>query len=79
MTRREIAEQSGLSLSQVDRLSLLARWDGVRLDVAERFSLACGVNLARPSRHVDWLRRRPKAIWRGRSDLVLKLLTRLPR
>jgi hypothetical protein len=52
----EIAQRSGLPRSSVADLSLRISWEGVDLDVADRFAAACGVNLTKPGQHLRWLR-----------------------
>lgn len=71
---REIAKRSGLPLATVSRIAYLRTWDSLSLGVIERFSLACGVDVLHPRRHVDWLKRRKKLAWRGRETTVRKLL-----
>ena len=56
MTRRQIASKSGLSLRMVERLSASVVWDGVDVEAASRYAMACGVDLFRPSRMMKYLR-----------------------
>lgn len=56
LSSREIAEISGLDRHTVDRLSTKTSWDGVRVDTAVKFALACGVNHMKKRRHVELLK-----------------------
>lgn len=60
MSHRDIIRRSGLSRKAVRRLSRLDRWDNVPLSVVSRFSIACGINLREPRRHVKNLLRGAK-------------------
>lgn len=57
MSHRDIARASGLSVGCVAKLSRKKSWKGVDIDIAERFSVACGVNLLAPWRAHKYLRR----------------------
>lgn len=74
LSEREIAERSGLSRKHVRTLSHARTWDNIPLATADRFAAGCGVNLAIPWRHVEWLKRRKKIAWRGKEAMVSKLL-----
>lgn len=45
-SHQDIAEDSGLPRSSVADMSQKRSWRGVRIDEADRFAHACGVNLA---------------------------------
>jgi hypothetical protein len=57
MSHRDLAAASGLSKTKVAELSLRRSWEGVPIDVVEAFSKACGVDLLRPGRTWEYLRR----------------------
>lgn len=63
-TDREIAQDSGLSRSYVGHLALRRTWKGIPIDVVVRFSTACGVNLKRPGRTRQFLRKGKRAYLR---------------
>jgi len=58
ITHAELARRSGLSKSKVMDLSFRTSWDGVSIDVLQRFALACGVNHMQTRRTLEYLRRR---------------------
>lgn len=60
MTLADIAEKSGLPVKTIQRISKKARWDDIPLAVADKFALACGVDLLRIRRHVEFMKRRRK-------------------
>lgn len=57
LSHSDISKISGIPRSSVADLSRLTSWDGIPIDVADRFASACGVNLTRPRQHLRWLRR----------------------
>lgn len=57
MSHRDLAAATGLSKTKVAELSLKRSWDGVPIDQVEVFARACGVDLLRPKRAVEYLRR----------------------
>lgn len=58
MTHTEIAIKSGLPLASVAEISMKTSWRGLRIEVIEAFSLACGVDHMRCRRQMEYLRRR---------------------
>jgi len=56
LSNADIAGISGLNHAYVSQLSLKRSWTGIRMDVADRFARACGVDLTRPAPHLRWLR-----------------------
>ncbi len=74
MTLSEIARASGLSLRQVKLMAHRATWRGSRLETVDALAQACGVDVLRPKRHVDWFKRRKKTAWRGRETFVAGVL-----
>ena len=54
MSNAEIAEVSGLDRSTITKLSRLNSWATVKVSTMQCFSLACGVSLLRPSRHISF-------------------------
>lgn len=57
MSHRDIATASGLSKTKVAELSLKRSWEGVPIEQVEAFARACGVDLLRPKRALEYLRR----------------------
>lgn len=70
MSLGDISRASGLSLRQVKIMAHLATWRGTRLDTIDALTQACGVDVLRPKRHIDWFKRRKKTAWRGREAFV---------
>ncbi len=62
MSLRDIARASGLSKSYVAMLAERRSWRGVTLDVADKFSAACGVDLAKVNHANRILRERTKPV-----------------
>ena len=60
LSHAEIAKLSNLSKSTVAELSLKTEWDGVPVDVAVAFALACGVNHLACRAQRDYFKRRIK-------------------
>lgn len=56
LSHSDIAELSGIPRSTVATISKLKTWKTVSFDVADRFSSACGVDLADPREAFKWLR-----------------------
>jgi hypothetical protein len=56
LSHRDIAQRAGLPRQSVADLSRRLSWEGVPLDVADRFAAACGVNLMKPGNHLRALR-----------------------
>lgn len=56
LSPREIATRSGIPLRTVERISGKIMWDSIKVGVAHRFALACGVDLLRQSRTKNYLR-----------------------
>jgi hypothetical protein len=56
MTHSDIAQRSNLPRSTVGDLSHRTSWEGVSIEVADRFATACGVDLTKPGRYIRWLR-----------------------
>ncbi len=78
MTNCNIAFVSGLSLRTVARLSQLRSWRGVTIDVIQKFSMACGVNLVGNKRyHLRFIRSHMKAVYRNATPIQKKMLDRL--
>lgn len=61
MSHRDISKASGLSVGCISKLSMKTSWKGVDIDIVERFSNACGVNLLATSRQKEFLERRKHA------------------
>lgn len=77
MTNAEIARKSGLSIANVDKLARARNWNHCTLKTVAAFAMGCGVDLLRPRRHLDYLRRRKKAQWqasKAHSKYVARLL-----
>ncbi len=74
----EISEISGLSSSTVVRISHRTTWRGMRVETVQRFSLACGVNLAAAdSNHVHFIRHHMRAMLKNANPNQRKMLRRL--
>ncbi len=56
LTHRQLAERSGLARSTVAFLSFRTKWDGLSIDVIQKFSVACGVDLLAPAHAIYLLR-----------------------
>ncbi len=65
MSHLEIARGSGLAKATVAELSFKRTWAGVPVATVSRFSQACGVDLERPRRQIDFLKRRSKTYLLG--------------
>jgi transcriptional regulator with XRE-family HTH domain len=69
LSHEEIAKLAGLSVATVAKLSFQTDWGNVTIDVARRFSEACGVNHLSASAQLDYLRRRKMAhVFRAPSN-----------
>lgn len=77
LSHREIASLSGLSKSTVAALSTKSTWAGISIDTVVKFSRACGVNLAAPSKTLDYIRRRKQAHLKKAKGNQAKLVGRL--
>lgn len=60
MSHSDLAQKSGLSRSYVAIISLRSTWKGIPIDVVQRFSEACGVNLVNPQSAMEFIRRAKK-------------------
>lgn len=60
MSCRDLAVEAGLSKSYVAELSRKRTWAGIPIDVVEKFSLACGVDLTRTRNVKIYIRRNKK-------------------
>lgn len=67
MSVRDIAAASGLSKSKVAELSDRTSWRGIAIEDVVAFSLACGVDLQRPSRVMEYIRR-SKRVYLARAN-----------
>ena len=56
MTLRVIASKSGIPLRSVIRLATRKTWRGVKPEVMDAFTTACGVDLLQPGPHKAYLR-----------------------
>lgn len=54
---REIAQESGLPLHVVKRIARQSSWSNVKIQHAQLFSQACGVDLLRPRMKLFYLKR----------------------
>ncbi len=57
LSNAQIAVLASISKNTVHRLSNRTSWSGFTIDVIMRFSKACGVDLLKPKRQMDYLRR----------------------
>lgn len=60
MSHREIGRKARMSKDTVASLSLKTSWKGVPVDVIDRFSWACGVDIMNPKNAVRFLRKGKK-------------------
>ncbi|HYF35178.1 MAG TPA: hypothetical protein VD994_07830 [Prosthecobacter sp.] len=57
LTRKQLAARSGLSEWFILFVSRLEKWDEVSVSSAQAFSRACGVDLLRPRRVLEYIKR----------------------
>lgn len=74
MGLRELAKRSGLSLTQVHRLSKLKSWATVPLEDVDKFAAACGVRWDRLRVARQFLRRRKKVAWQQNKKVVVETM-----
>lgn len=74
LTVRELAERSGLPRSTVCAISKLTTWRSVAIGDAEKFSRACGVDLLRLRRHIEYVKHRMKSSIRNASPIQRKMI-----
>lgn len=60
LSHTDISKASKLSRSYVAELSRRKNWNGIPIDVVERFSRGCGVNLMVPWKTLEFLRQSKK-------------------
>lgn len=77
MSNQDIADASGLARSTVVKLSKLDRWDGVRLDMIDAFSRACGVDLLAPKTSLLIIRKRRMDYMRQASPQQRRMYVRI--
>lgn len=70
----DLARESKLSRSYVAVLSRKRTWKGIPIDVVERFSSACGVNLMAPSKTREFLKRAKKEHLQNASGAQRKFI-----
>lgn len=68
----EIAKRAGIHRITAIRLGKLTSWRSVTVDMALRFSEACGVNLLHPSDHIEYLKRL-KTVRPRQAKLLMRL------
>jgi hypothetical protein len=56
LTHRQLAERCGLARSTVAILSFRKTWNGLSVDVIQKFSTGCGVDLLAPNRAIHQIR-----------------------
>jgi hypothetical protein len=74
---KDIADESGLSKSFVAVLARRRTWKGIPVDVATRFALACGVNLADPGSTIEYIRTRKKVHLRRANPAQRRMFQRI--
>lgn len=74
MSVSEIARRAGIGRSSVVAISSKTTWRGITLDTIIRFTSACGVNLLRIDRHIDYLRRRKKVAFGDVHARLMKVI-----
>ena len=58
ISNRRLSENSGIPLTTIRRISVRTSWDDVPVAMAQRFSVACGVDLLRQNRSLEYFKRR---------------------
>ena len=77
LSNQDIATASGLARSTVVKISNLDCWNGVRLDMIEAFTTACGVDLLAPKRSLYIIRKRAMDYTRNANHQQRKMYQRL--
>ncbi|HEU4340040.1 MAG TPA: hypothetical protein VFU31_00570 [Candidatus Binatia bacterium] len=77
LSNQDLSDASGLARSTIVKLSKLDRWDGVRLDMIEAFSRACGVDLLSPKTSLLIIRKRAMAYTRNANHQQRRMYRRL--
>lgn len=57
ITNKQIAKASGLSLAMISRISRKPSWKTIPVGIAQRFAEACGHDLLRPRRNLQYIAR----------------------
>jgi hypothetical protein len=57
-SNKQLSELSGIPLTTLRRLCQKKSWDDVPVGLAQKFSMACGVDLMRQTRSLDYFKRR---------------------
>ena len=57
-SNKQLSESSGIPITTVRRLCLKKSWDDVPVGIAQKFGMACGVDLMRQTRSLDYFKRR---------------------
>lgn len=70
-TLKEISSESRLSYRKTNWIARQATWAGIRLEDAQKFALACGVDLLRPRLKLFYLRR----AWSGTLSTLARGLS----
>lgn len=60
MSSKDIAEKADLSRSYVASLSARRTWKGIPIDVVERFTTACGVDILNPTETILYMKEAKK-------------------
>lgn len=76
VTTPEIARRARLSINTINLIARRDTWAGIKIGVAERFATACGHDLLRPRRTLQYLRR-VGVTGRGFKHLTKQQLRRL--
>lgn len=67
LSHSDIAKLTGIPRSTVADISVRDTWAGLAIDVIDKFSRACGVNLLAPAKRLDqW--KRGKLVYLRRAD-----------
>lgn len=77
MTNGDIAIIAGMSRGQVSKISNLKSWERVSISAAQRFSLACGVDLLSPCKQRRFMLNRKQAYQRGATSAQRRMLNRI--
>lgn len=79
MTNTDIATVAGMSRALVSKIAAMSSWENVTLSAAQRFSLACGVNLLSPCKQVRFWRRRSLHYQKNATSAQRRMMDRIVR
>lgn len=77
MSHREVALKAGLPKTKVEELSVKTSWEGVPVDVVDKFAKGCGVNMTNLKRQIEYVRRRKMAHLRKAPPSQRRMFSKL--